>query len=609
MVKRCLMGSGSIFSAVLSAVVMGSSGVDGRGSVRDASVMLHGVANAWPEATPMFDDLYYKLAATLQGTPVMNAAAKSSTVRLYVAVVGLLSAVLGLLGGMVGLLAAAVSAATQALQGLSKRSAASRTPVPVAPFGPAIQPTVGRAAPVAPVQMVPVAPARLTLVPPPPAPTLYQVPEQPVRSRVIQPTICEAAPVVQLPVRRAPYRLPSPTCLTAGAADGVQADQGKLQATAAKLVETLGQYGVQGKVEDILTGPTVTTYEVSLAAGTKVSKVTSLVDDMALALGGKVRILAPIPGKNRIGFEVPNDKQTAVALRDLIEDKRFWATDAALPVVLGKDTSGAPVYADLAAMPHVIVAGATGSGKSVGLNTMLMSLLYRRTPEQLKLLMIDPKVVELAPFNKMPHMLCPVITDMDKAATALQWAVGEMERRYQLLAEAGTRNIASYNDKVSAGQKLPWIVIVVDEFADLVMQQGEEVEKTMARLAQKARAAGMHVILATQRPSREVITGIIKANFPTRIAFRVSQRVDSGIILDEQGAEHLLGKGDMLVKLSGASEAVRVQCPWVSENEVQAVTDFIRSQGEPRYDSAVLGTQSAVEAPVNGRRRAQLRAV
>jgi DNA segregation ATPase FtsK/SpoIIIE, S-DNA-T family len=247
----------------------------------------------------------------------------------------------------------------------------------------------------------------------------------------------------------------------------------------------------------------------------------------------------------------------------------------------------------------------------VGLNVMLMSLLYRRTPEQLRLLMVDPKVVELAPFNKMPHMLCPVITDMDKAVVALKWAVGEMERRYQLLAEAGTRNIASYNEKASSGQKLPWIVIVVDEFADLVMQQGEEVEKVMARLAQKARAAGMHVILATQRPSREVITGVIKANFPTRIAFRVSQRVDSSIILDEQGAEHLLGKGDMLVKLNGASDALRVQCPWVSEKEVQAVTDFIRAQGETRYDSNVLGgAQSAnVEAPVNGRRRAQLRAV
>jgi S-DNA-T family DNA segregation ATPase FtsK/SpoIIIE len=517
----------------------------------------------------------------------MNAAAKSSSVRLFVAVAALLTGIVNLLGALVRLVGALVASLTAAVQTWGAARAKK---------APASVPAVAARPWVAPMSAP--APAHAPAVVPPV-----------VRSRVLVPTICEAAPVVQLPARRAPYRLPSPTCLTAVDTNAVQADQDKLQATAATLVETLGQYGVQGKVEDILPGPTVTTYEMSLAAGTKVSKVTGLVDDMALALGGKVRILAPIPGKNRIGFEVPNDKQAPVALRDLIEDHRFGANGAALPIVLGRDSSGAPIYADLAAMPHVIVAGATGAGKSVGLNVMLMSLLYRRTPEQLKLIMIDPKVVELAPFNKLPHLLCPVITDMDKAATALQWAVDEMERRYQLLGEAGARNISSYNDKVSAAQKLPWIVIVVDEFADLVMQHGDEVEKTMARLAQKARAAGMHVILATQRPSRDVITGIIKANFPSRIAFRVSQRENSGIILGEQGAEHLLGKGDMLVKLSGASEAVRVQCPWVSENEVQAVTDFIRSQGEPRYDSAVLGAQSAVEAPVNGRRRGGLRVV
>ncbi|MDP9150872.1 MAG: DNA translocase FtsK, partial [Myxococcota bacterium] len=412
-------------------------------------------------------------------------------------------------------------------------------------------------------------------------------------------------------------------------------DRDKLLANAQKLVETLAHYGVQGKVEDILPGPTVTTYEVSPAAGTKVSKVAGLADDLALALARKVRIVAPIPGKNRIGFELPNDRRVPVVLRDLVEDRRFQALDVPLPVVLGRDILGNPVYADLASMPHVIVAGATGAGKSVGLNVMLLSLLYRRSPDRLRLLMVDPKVVELAPFDRIPHMLLPVVTDMKQAATALKWAVDEMERRYQLFADAGTKNIATYNgwvERVVRGdvknpngktvaakdhngfsedipaekgtdegeekfpEKLPWIVIVVDEFADLMMQQGKEVEACVARLAQKARAAGMHVILATQRPSIDVITGTIKANFPTRIAYRVAQKVDSRTILDEQGAEHLLGMGDMLIKLNGTGETKRVQCPWVSEEEVQRVTDFLRSQGEPVYDDNILKPRDDDEA-------------
>jgi S-DNA-T family DNA segregation ATPase FtsK/SpoIIIE len=404
-------------------------------------------------------------------------------------------------------------------------------------------------------------------------------------------------------------------------------DRDKLLANAGKLVETLAHYGVQGKVEDILPGPTVTTYEVSPAAGTKVSKVAGLADDLALALARKVRIVAPIPGKNRIGFELPNDRRVRVVLRDLVEDRRFQSLEVPLPVVLGRDILGNPVYADLASMPHVIVAGATGAGKSVGLNVMLLSLLYRRSPDELRLLMVDPKVVELAPFDRIPHMLLPVVTDMKQAATALKWAVDEMERRYQLFADAGTKNVATYNawvERVARGEaknpnarvvrardhnglsedippekgtdegvaplpeKLPWVVIVVDEFADLMMQQGKEVEAAVARLAQKARAAGMHVVLATQRPSVDVITGVIKANFPTRIAYRVSQKVDSRTILDEQGAEHLLGMGDMLIKLNGTGETKRVQCPWVSEEEVQRVTDFLRTQGEPVYDDNIL---------------------
>jgi S-DNA-T family DNA segregation ATPase FtsK/SpoIIIE len=431
------------------------------------------------------------------------------------------------------------------------------------------------------------------------------------------------------------FELPSMDFLVAEKVDpSLAIDRDKLLANATKLVETLAHYGVQGKVEDILPGPTVTTYEVSPAAGTKVSKVAGLADDLALALARKVRIVAPIPGKNRIGFELPNDKRVKVVLRDLIEDRRFQTLDVPLPVVLGRDILGNPVYADLASMPHVIVAGATGAGKSVGLNVMLLSLLYRRSPDQLRLLMVDPKVVELAPFDRIPHMLLPVVTDMKQAATALKWAVDEMERRYQMFADAGTKNIATYNawvERVARGEaknpnarvvlardhnglpeaippergeegqaplpeKMPWIVIVVDEFADLMMQQGKEVESAVARLAQKARASGMHVVLATQRPSVDVITGIIKANFPTRIAYRVAQKVDSRTILDEQGAEHLLGMGDMLIKINGTGETKRVQCPWVSEEEVQRVTDFLRKQGEPIYDENILRPRDDEEA-------------
>jgi S-DNA-T family DNA segregation ATPase FtsK/SpoIIIE len=438
----------------------------------------------------------------------------------------------------------------------------------------------------------------------------------------------EAAPEEVRRPGPASFELPSVEMLVAEKIEpSLAIDRDKLLANAQKLIETLAHYGVQGKVEDILPGPTVTTYEVSPAAGTKVSKVAGLADDLALALARKVRIVAPIPGKNRIGFELPNDRRVKVVLRDLVEDRRFQTLEVPLPVVLGRDILGNPVYADLASMPHVIVAGATGAGKSVGLNVMLLSLLYRRSPDELRLLMIDPKVVELAPFDRIPHMLLPVVTDMKQAATALKWAVDEMERRYQLFADAGTKNVATYNawvGRVVRGEiknpngrvvvakdhnglldvipaergteegsrplpeKLPWIVVVVDEFADLMMQQGKEVETAVARIAQKARAAGMHVILATQRPSTDVITGTIKANFPTRIAYRVAQKVDSRTILDEQGAEHLLGMGDMLIKLNGTGETKRVQCPWVSEEEVQRVADFLRTQGEPVYDDNIL---------------------
>jgi S-DNA-T family DNA segregation ATPase FtsK/SpoIIIE len=424
------------------------------------------------------------------------------------------------------------------------------------------------------------------------------------------------------------FRLPSTELLGVAQSNLPKLDEKRILEHARKLEKTLADYGVTAKVEEIHPGPTVTTYEVSAQAGTKVSKVASLADDLALGLSRKVRIIAPIPGKSRIGFELPNDDRIPVNLRELVEDQRFHALAerAPLPVVLGRDIVGAPFYADLASLPHVIVAGATGAGKSVGLNVMLASLLFRRSPDELRLLMIDPKVVELAPFDKIPHLLLPVVTDMKQATVALRWAVDEMERRYQLFATAGTKNITTYNrwvERVNTGQapppakeqvdaiaadgvvvsvpsskegadglslpgKLPYIVVVIDEFADLIMQQGKEVEAAVARLAQKARAAGLHVVLATQRPSVDVITGMIKANFPSRIAYLVAQKVDSRTILDEQGAEMLLGKGDMLVKLNGSNETRRVQCPFISEDEVSALTDYLRTQGTPNYHEAIL---------------------
>ncbi|WP_437504615.1 DNA translocase FtsK 4TM domain-containing protein [Sorangium sp. So ce1099] len=460
-------------------------------------------------------------------------------------------------------------------------------------------------------------------------------PERPQGAAPRAPTIVDTsrelvsekpAVVKVVPASGAGFRLPLTDMLEAPAGGRLQLDADQLKATAQLLEKTLADYGVSGKVEEIHPGPTVTTFEVSPAAGTKVSKVAGLADDLALGLSRKVRIVAPIPGKNRIGFEIPNEHRLPVNLRELVEDRRFLEMKAPLPCVLGRDIIGTPYFADLASMPHVIVAGATGAGKSVGLNVMLVSLLFRKTPEELRLLMIDPKVVELAPFDRIPHLLLPVVTDMKQAANALKWAVDEMERRYQLFANAGTKNITTYNawvERVQRGEarppkppakvsaigadgleveidaakdgsdaalpeKIPFIVIVVDEFADLMMQQGKDVEASVARLAQKARAAGMHVILATQRPSVDVITGMIKANFPTRIAFRVAQKVDSRTILDEQGAEHLLGRGDMLIKMNGSNDTRRVQCPFCSEEEVQKITDFLRLQGEPVYDEAIL---------------------
>jgi len=417
------------------------------------------------------------------------------------------------------------------------------------------------------------------------------------------------------------YQPPPTSLLDAAPPSGIAVDAGELRANADRLVDKLEAYGVKGRVDEIHPGPVVTMYEFEPRSGTKIAKIAGLADDLAMALAAqKVRIVAPIPGKARVGFELPNDQRQTVYLRQVLEDERWRRLKGALPVAFGKDIAGQPVYGDLAKMPHLLVAGATGSGKSVGINVMLCSLLQQKTPEEVRLLMIDPKVVELAVFDGIPHMLLPVVTDMRKAALALRWAVDEMERRYQLFADAGARNIASFNERVervAAGglaqdkfwrrgkgprgedqgsdsepagppEKLPYVVVVVDEFADLMMVAAKDVEACIARLAQKARAAGIHVVLATQRPSVDVITGMIKANFPSRVAFKVSQREDSKTILGRSGAEHLLGMGDMLMLPPGTGDLKRVHSAYVSEDEVRVFCDHLRAQGEPVYDEEIL---------------------
>jgi S-DNA-T family DNA segregation ATPase FtsK/SpoIIIE len=430
------------------------------------------------------------------------------------------------------------------------------------------------------------------------------------------------------------FHLPPTSLLDEPDASVIHVDAVALRENAELLTEKLAAYGVRGRVDEIHPGPVVTMYEFEPQSGTKVSKIAGLADDLAMALAAqKVRIVAPIAGKARVGFELPNEERQMVHLREILDDRRWEKHSGALPIALGKDIGGQPVYADLARMPHLLVAGATGSGKSVALNVMLSSILAKKTPEEVRMLMIDPKVVELQVFDGIPHMLLPVVTDMKKAALALRWAVDEMERRYQMFADAGTRNIDTYNrrvDRVLRGdlsiekfmpkrkgkvsaqdangreilldptdgeapdaenldpEKLPAVVVVVDEFADLMMVAAKDVEACIARLAQKARAAGIHVILATQRPSVDVITGMIKANFPARVAFKVSQRQDSMTILGRSGAEHLLGMGDMLMIPPGSSDLERVHAAYVSEEEVKAVCDFLREQGNPEYQEEIL---------------------
>ncbi len=362
--------------------------------------------------------------------------------------------------------------------------------------------------------------------------------------------------------------------------------------TATKLQKTLYSFGVSAKVENVSVGPAITRYELRPAEGVRVSKIANLADDIALNLAAEtIRIEAPIPGKQAVGIEVPNKEKEAVHLREVLESPEFQENDSKLTVALGKDVAGNTQLADIAKMPHVLIAGSTGSGKSVCINTIITSIIFHAKPSEVKLVMVDPKVVELSVYNGIPHLLIPVVTDPKKAAGALAWAVQEMDDRYNKFAQKGVRDLKGYNHAIEKEEgvgKLPQIVIIVDELADLMMVAAKDVEEAICRLAQKARAAGMHLVIATQRPSVDVITGLIKANVPSRIAFAVSSQVDSRTILDSVGAEKLLGKGDMLYFPSGAPKPIRVQGAFVSDEEVEKVVDFIKSNGTATYSEDIL---------------------
>ena len=394
-----------------------------------------------------------------------------------------------------------------------------------------------------------------------------------------------------------------------------EADEGdvtnELQTSGRMLTETLKSFGVQTKIIDISRGPSVTRYELQPAPGVKISKITNLADDIAMNLAATgVRIEAPIPGKAAVGIEVPNQRVTTVRMRELIESNSFQTAKSPLTVVLGRDIAGSVTVADLAKMPHLLIAGTTGSGKSVCINTIIMSILYKARPDEVKLIMIDPKVVELSVYNGIPHLMIPVVTDPKKASGALHWAVAEMTERYEKFAEANVREINGYNAKVDSievpegqerPQKMPQIVIIVDELADLMMVASNDVEEAICRLAQLARAAGIHLVIATQRPSVNVITGLIKANMPSRIAFSVTSGTDSRTILDMNGAEKLLGKGDMLFHPQGAPKPIRVQGAFVSDKEVSDVVEFIKEQNETAsYNEEIVQKVDSMQASSGG---------
>ena len=383
-----------------------------------------------------------------------------------------------------------------------------------------------------------------------------------------------------------------------------QVHEGMMVAQAEKLEDTLRHFGVDGKVTSITTGPVVSRFELEPAPGVKISKVTGLADDLALALKAlSIRIVAPVPGKAVIGIEVPNAKRQVVGLREILADAAYRKSSSRLTIALGKDIMGQPVVNDLAKMPHLLMAGATGSGKSVGLNAMILSILFKATPQEVRFLLVDPKRIELSNYEGIPHLLHPVVVNPKEATVALHWAVAEMERRYALLSDLGVRNIDGYNQKIAKNAKekppegeepprpLPYIVIVIDELADLMLVASRDTEEYLIRLAQKARASGVHLLVATQRPSVDVITGLIKANFPTRVSYQVSAKPDSRVILDTVGAERLLGMGDLLFLPPGTSRLKRIHGAFVSDEEVTRVVEFLKAQQTPEFEPGILEMQ------------------
>jgi len=368
-------------------------------------------------------------------------------------------------------------------------------------------------------------------------------------------------------------------------------DEAELDDKIRDLIEKLAHFNIDGDVVRTYAGPVVSTFEFKPAANIKVSKILGLQDDLAMALRAQtIRIQAPIPGKDVVGIEIPNKTVETIYLREMLESKLFQEAASPLTLILGKDIVGNPFITDLKKLPHLLIAGTTGSGKSVGINSMILSLLYKNSPDQLRLLMIDPKMLEFSVYNDIPHLLTPVITKPKEAISALNNMVSEMERRYQLMSETRTKNIENFNEKAKVEKRdpLPYIVVIIDELADLMMTSGKDVEYSIARLAQMARASGIHLIVATQRPSVDVVTGLIKANLPSRISYKVGQKIDSKIILDGMGAESLLGRGDMLFTPPGMSGLVRLHAPWSTESEIEKVVDFLKAQREPDYDRRFL---------------------
>jgi S-DNA-T family DNA segregation ATPase FtsK/SpoIIIE len=426
----------------------------------------------------------------------------------------------------------------------------------------------------------------------------------------LKPTITVATPVKTAsgetlkPVRAdaGDYRLPGLDLLESPPPLESRKIEDDLEGNARILEETLADFDIEAKVVEINKGPVITRYELEPAPGVKLHKITSLGDNIALAMKAQsVRIVAPIPGKGTIGFEVPNSTSALVYLKEVLDSKEYRDSKSRfLKLAIGKDIAGMPVVADLATMPHLLIAGATGSGKTVCVNTIITSLLFNATPDEVKFIMIDPKRVELAVFNNLPHLLAPVVTEAKKVASTLDWVVSEMDSRYELFAKSGVRNIDLYNEKVENERaahdaerrtKLPYIVLIIDELADLMMVAQNDVESAITRLAQLSRAVGIHIIIATQRPSVDVITGVIKANFPARISFKVASKVDSRTVLDINGADKLLGRGDMLFVEPGASKPVRAQCSLIADKEIERITNFIKSQRGPEYAEGVLDVQ------------------